>query len=124
MLSEIKVNTRDRIIEVNSIGIVTESILNNQMVKIIKLGLEYNIFKVLVDLTEQIELPPLDIVEKFISNLSGYFIYATCALPGQKTKDDLIKGASFALNNGFLVRHFSNRDEAITWLKSKRVCSS
>lgn len=121
MESEVKVNLHDRIIEVKSIGIVTESILKNQMDEIRTLGLENNIFKVLVDSTEQTELPPIDIIEKFMSNLSGYFFYATYALPGQKTKDDLIKGAAISLKSGLIVRHFSCRDEALTWLKSKIV---
>jgi len=124
MESEVKVNIHDRIIEVKSIGVVTYIILKNQMDEIKKLGLENNIYKVLVDSTEQIELPPLDIIEKFMSNLSGYFIYAIYAFPGQKTKDDLIKGIARSLKSGLLVRHFSYRDEALTWLKSKKVCGS
>lgn len=118
MAYKIEINKDEGIIDVKSYGIVTAETLKKQMNEISNLGIRKNIFLILVDATEQLELPSREVISEFMSKLPGYFIYATYATPGQKTKDDLIFGKSISLENGVVVQHFPSRDKALLWLKT------
>ena len=113
----IKLYRQDRIINLKTLGIVTETDLQNQLCGIKRIGIKNNYYKVLVDTTNELEIPSKEIFGKFMANLLGYFIYATYSVPEQKINEILKHGESIALKNGLIAKHFESREEALTWLK-------
>ena len=118
MPEEIRINLELEIIEVLSYGKVTGDTLDASLQEVIRLEKETGINRILVDTTNQTEMPGVMTVYNFANELPRNIRFAVVASEQQVTKEDQDFFETVARNRGFIVREFASRDKAITWLRS------
>ena len=116
MPSRIWADTDTGILEVRSFGEVTLDDLRSQIAEITRLAAETGIRKVLVDTLGEESLPSTFDFFDFMSNLPTDLVYAMYSNRTQQTHADMEFGETVALNRGIRIRHFSDRDSALSWI--------
>lgn len=121
MPENVSINQDLGIIEVNSYGKVTGKTLDASLKEVINLEKETGINRILVDTTQQTEMPSVMTLYNFANELPRNIRFAIVVSEGQDTKEDQDFFETVARNRGFSVREFTNRTDAIHWLGTGKV---
>lgn len=113
----IKVNKELQIIEIDSSGHVSLEDLDNQLRDIIKLSKEEGILKVFVDTDKVEKIPATFSLFGFMSSLPRNISYAMYSKIDHRNTQELKFAETVSVNRGIRVSHFTDRQEAIAWLK-------
>lgn len=109
-------NHEDRIIEVFSSENVSPKSLENQLLKIKKLGKEFHVNKVMIDTTKGKKIPSPVEIYGFMSKLPRDFSYAILADVSKDFFSDLEFAENVSVNRGIKVQLFTKKVEALDWL--------
>ena len=118
MPENVTINNEHGIIEINSYGDITETILYESVNKLKQFREETGINKVLVDTTRQNSMPNTISLYNFGNNIPHLFKYAIIVSDLQPTKKDQDFLEAVTIKRGFRVQEFISREEAIEWLKN------
>lgn len=113
----VTINKELSLIEVRSFGIVSADDIYGSLKKIKTAVIETGINKVIVDTTEQKQMPgAINIFQIFSTIPKDVEKFALLVGEGQSTADDLKFAENVAVNRGTFMKLFKSRDEAIEWL--------
>jgi hypothetical protein len=116
MPEEVFVNRDLGVIEVRSFGAVSREDLAGSVEQIETLSKETGFSKVLVDISEEEELPNVLDLDDFGGTIPGFLKVAVVAVEGLPTakKADFLRNVASV--KGAQMELFTSRDEALEWL--------
>lgn len=113
----VTINEELSLIEVKSFGIVSADDIYDSLKKAKSAMLETGISKLLVDTTEQKQMPGTVNIFQIFSTIPKEIEKAAIIIKeDQSTADDLKFAENVAVNRGTVLKLFKSRDEALEWL--------
>ena len=116
MPDEVKVNEECGIIEIRSYGEVTKEDIAHSIAEVCRLNLEKGINKVVVDTTEQEQLPGTMGMYELFSLFPRDLRVALVSEDLQPTARDIHFIETVAQNRGIKIRVFPSKEESLNWL--------
>ncbi len=122
MAYELSIETKDNVLWVKATGTRSYRTILSMSQDILKACLEKNVKKVMIDvlaLEGRLSVSDaFEVTDKYFPKIRNRSVITHCALVDQKEFEPSYKFfENLAVNRGFLLRIFSDTDEAITWLK-------
>lgn len=118
MPEEVHANKDLRVIEVRLYGVVSREDLFSALELTKALLRETNINKVLVDTSEEEELPNILVLEDFGTSIPRYMKVAMVVTDGQPTAMRARHIGNIASVKGAKTATFATREDALAWLNS------
>ena len=114
----VTVREHEGIIQIVSIGDVSEQELHHSLERVLKLKQNLGLTRVLVDATEQVSLPRTASLYWFGSKLSSEALDMRHAIVVTRDQmEDLRFVWTVGQNRGLQIQLFVSRDDAVSWLK-------
>jgi len=116
MPDSVKINLDLGLVEIRSFGIVTSENITASIRKAEEAFKLHGINKLLVDITEQDQMPSISGIFNIFANFPKHLNLALYAKKNQITEDDIHFGETVAVNRGINMKIFYSQPEAMAWL--------
>ena len=112
----VSLNEELMIIEVQSIGDISESEMEASLERITKLSHEHRVYRVLIDAQQETSLPDIGWLYEFVKSVPKRLKYDMLVPADSPTSNDKEFIETAASNRGLSMRNFQSREDAIAWL--------